>query len=196
MIKRFPFTVLLLLTALALVFLASNYLPVKLEQDLKSKHLKGGDFELLHEGRPFQLERLRGKPLILYFGYTFCPDVCPLGLSTIREVLRSSEDFEDVPALFITVDPERDTKERLKEYTAFFHSNIKGLRGSVDQLKAVSSAYGTFFRSARDKLEDGRAYTVDHSAYFYLLDAQGKLIRVLDHDTKASQISELLHKLL
>ncbi|WP_369819548.1 SCO family protein [Oleiphilus sp. HI0117] len=70
------------------------------------------------------------------------------------------------------------------------------LSGSVEQITSVSSAYGTFFRSGREKAGEGNSYTVDHSAFVYLLDDQGRLMRVLDHDVQAEQISELLHKLL
>jgi protein SCO1/2 len=110
--------------------------------------------------------------------------------------LLSSESFKDVPVLFITVDPQRDTTERLRDYTSFFHPNIKGLRGRVAQIDAVSAAYGTFYRFGSDKEEGSNEYTVDHSAYVYLLNADGELVRVFDHDVKSDEISELLHKLL
>ena len=196
MFKRVPVTLLLLVLSIAFAVLISISDAEKLERDLRAQHLKAGDFELLHNNRPFSTMQLRGKPVILYFGYTFCPDVCPVGLSRIREVLLSDETFKDVPALFVTVDPLRDSAERLKEYTSFFHPNIVGLRGDEKKIKSISAAYGTFYRSARDESVNSSEYTVDHSAYFYLLDKSGVLVRVLDHDATVQEISELLHKLM
>jgi len=196
MVNRLPFTILLVGISIAIIVLTMRFMSSDIERDIKAKYLKAGDFDLLHEGKAFSLGQLRGHPVILYFGYTYCPDVCPVGLSKIRDVLSSHEDFKDVPALFITVDPHRDDDKRLKEYTGFFHPNIIPLSGSVEQITSVSSAYGTFFRSGREKAGEGNSYTVDHSAFVYLLDDQGRLMRVLDHDVQAEQISELLHKLL
>lgn len=195
MAKRFTVTLFLLLVATVVaVFWA--WAPASIEPDLRARYLKAGDFQLEHEGKPFSLSQLQGSPVVLYFGYTFCPDVCPVGLSRIREALLSSDDFNEVPVLFITLDPDRDTTERLRDYVSFFHSNIRPLRGSIEQTSLVTGAYGAFFRSNRDESQNKEAYTVDHSAYVYLLDREGGLIRVLDHDVTASEIAELLHKLL
>lgn len=205
-ISKLPVTVSLLLFALLVYFLFEFYAVEKVAPDLKSQYLKAGDFELQHKGQPFKLSQLQGQPALIYFGYTFCPDVCPLGLSVISRLLKSREAYRDVKALFITLDPERDDQQRLQEYTSFFHENIIGLNGSVEQIRVVSQAYGTFFRknspqneTPSNTLTDTNSdinYTVDHSAYFYLLDAQGVLLRVFDHGTKPEQIAEVLDKLL
>lgn len=165
------------------------------EKDIKAKYLKGGEFTLSNEGNAFSLSSLKGQPVILYFGFTFCPDVCPVGLATIRDALNSSEQLSDIPALFITLDPERDTAQKLKDYTGFFHRNIIGLTGSLDEISAVTKTYGTYFKKSVKSDKPGD-YLVDHTAYFYLIDKQGELLRVLDHDASASELSELLLKLL
>jgi protein SCO1 len=203
---KLPVTIGLLFFALLAYFLFEFYATEKVEPDLKSQYLKAGDFELEYKGSPFSLSQLRGQPVLVYFGYTFCPDVCPVGLSVISRLLKRREAYRDVKALFITLDPERDSQVRLAEYTSFFHENILGLRGSIEQISAVSQAYGTFFRKSSSQVEAnskagadaalGDNYTVDHSAYFYLVDAQGELLRVFDHDTKQEQIAEVLDKLL
>ncbi len=163
-------------------------------KDTKAQYLQGGDFSLSNEGETFRLQDLRGQVVILYFGYTYCPDVCPLGLTVIRDALNSDTAFAGVPALFVTLDPARDTKARLNEYTQFFHPNIRGLTGSLEEIQSLAKNYGTYFK-AMDP-EEGKAYTVDHTAYFYLISEEGELMRVLDHNTRPEALAEALKTLL
>lgn len=168
----------------------------KVDKDIKAKYLKGGEIALSNEGKPFTLTSLQGQPVVLYFGFTFCPDVCPVGLATIRDALKSSESLAKVPAIFITLDPERDSRARLEEYTAFFHANIVGLTGSLKEIQDVAKRYGTYFQKSPKKDAPADDYLVDHTAYFYLIDANGELTRVLDHNASAQEISDLLLKML
>tara|TARA_R110002167_G_scaffold162994_2_gene359663 strand:+ start:195 stop:650 length:456 start_codon:yes stop_codon:yes gene_type:complete len=151
----------------------------------------------LFDEQPFELYQLKGQPVILYFGYTSCPDVCPVGLAVIRDALNSSEKFSTVPALFVTLDPARDTSERLSEYVAFFHKNIIPLRGSIEQTKSVIESYGGFLRH-NVKAHEGadKDYLVDHSAYYYLLNKNAELVRVFDHSISSSDLAEILKSLL
>lgn len=167
-----------------------------IEKDIRAQYLKGGDFQLLNNNQPFSLSQLRGKPVILYFGYTHCPDVCPVGLALIRDVLKNDEAFEKVSAIFITLDPDRDTTESLKEYTAFFHPTIIPLRGALDDTRKVVQAYGGFFRKVIPEGRENDDYLVDHSAYYYLISAEGELTRVFDHSVTVDQLSESLRPLL
>ncbi len=167
------------------------------EKDLRAQYLKAGDFELSYENQPFKLSSLKGKPLILYFGYTSCPDVCPLGLGLIRDVLNSDKQFKDIPAVFVTLDPKRDTADVLKSYTEFFHPNIVPLTGSFEEIRSVAEAYGGFVMHAplgREASED--TYRVDHSAYYYLIDANNELVRVFDHQVQPKEIASVLRRLL
>ena len=169
----------------------------ELEKDLKSQYLKAGDFQLYHDGQPFKLSSLKGRPTILYFGYTNCPDVCPVGLAVIRDALNSDLNFAAVKALFVTLDPERDNPQKMTEYAAFFHANIIALTGTVKEIRQVTDAYGTFFRRAMSASSDkDNEYTVDHSSYYYLIDQQGSLVRVLNHDTKSTELAKILSQLL
>lgn len=198
-LKKFVFTFAFMLLGLitySYVFVFSK--PV-VEKDLRSQYLKAGNFELNLGDQSFSLKQLKGKPVVLYFGYTSCPDVCPVGLALIRDALNSSEDFQDIPAIFVTLDPERDTADKLREYVAFFHKNILPLRGSVEQVKSVIEAYGGFFRFvSQDDQPDTEeiSYLVDHSTYYYLIDAQGDLIRVFDHSLTSLELAESLRTLL
>lgn len=162
-------------------------------KDTRASYLKGGDFTLSSGDGTVSLASLSGHPVILYFGYTYCPDVCPVGLAVIRDALQSDPSFVNVKALFVTVDPERDTASRLAEYVAFFHSNIIPLRGSEAEIKTVAQSYGTYFMRGT---QAGETYAVDHTAYFYLIDAGGELVRVLDHATTPEQLADALKMLL
>lgn len=189
--KKIPFTLAILAISLLTIIAAQMLRPSTPEKDLRATHLKGGDFSLTDGQKNYSLSTFKGKPLLLYFGYTFCPDVCPVGLAVIRDALNHHETLSDVPAVFVTLDPKRDHAERLKEYVGFFHPNIVALTGDPAEIKRFSAAYGTFSRSLSESESDTN-YTVDHSAYYYIIDGQGELIRVLDHDARSQEIAELL----
>lgn len=193
-LKKFTFTFVSLILC-SLIYLAWVVLTKPtIERDLRAQYLKAGDFQLELDDKPFRLSDLSGNPVILYFGYTSCPDVCPVGLAVIRDVLNSERFFDPVKVLFITLDPERDTPDKLKEYAAFFHKNILPLRGSLEDTKDVIEAYGGFFR--KGNLRGDGSYVVDHSAYYYLIDSEGRLVRVFDHSATVNDIVESLRAVL
>lgn len=180
-------------------------------EDVKAAYLPAGDFTLEHDGMAFSTSALRGQPFILYFGFTSCPDVCPLGLTVIRDALNSSLRLKQVPALFVSLDPERDTADVLKEYVGFFHENIIPLRGDLVTTQQVAKQYGTYFIKAplpnsnagtvdpsgsSDAAANEDQYTVDHTAYFFVIDKEGELKRVLDHNVKPDELAEVLKGLI
>lgn len=165
------------------------------EKDIKASYLEGGPFTLASAEGNRTLSEFSGRPVVLYFGYTYCPDICPLGLSVIRDAMKALPAGTIKPApLFVTLDPARDTTEHLKEYLAFFSPEFVGLTGSVEQIKEVAGRYGTYFMAGKPDAKGG--YTVDHTGYFYLLDKRGELMRVLDHNTTAQALALELEKLL
>ncbi len=199
--KKFVITFsLVLIVLVSYLFYMLFSKPVSVEKDIRSQYLKAGDFELSSNNQPFRLSQLRGRPVILYFGYTSCPDVCPVGLAVIRDVLNSSDEFSSVPVLFITLDPKRDTPQRLSEYVSFFHTNIIPLSGDIEQIQKVITAYGGFLRHSAingGAVEDfANDYVVDHSAYYYLINAQGELTRVLNHSVTVEEMVNYLKPLL
>jgi protein SCO1/2 len=154
---------------------------------------KGGDFVLHSWQGPLALEDLRGKVVALYFGYTHCPDVCPVGLSYLSGALKrlAPEEVAQVQVLFIGVDPARDTLEHLKEYVEYFHPAILGVSGSDEELARVARLYGAAYRRAEPE-EGTMGYAVDHTTNIYLIDRDGALTQTLAHGASAMDIQKSL----
>ena len=129
----------------------------------------GGPFELMNQdGKTVTDADFRGKPLLIFFGFTHCPDICPTTLFEVSEVFnRLGADAEKANAVFVTVDPERDTPEKLKLYLSSFHPRISALSGSEAQTEAIKKAF--FVYAKRVPLEGG-GYTMDHTSIVYLMD--------------------------
>jgi protein SCO1/2 len=136
----------------------------------------GGPFRLVdQDGKVTTDQDFKGKPFLVFFGFTHCPDVCPTALFEISEVFgKLGADAERVRALFITVDPERDTPEKLKDYLASFDSHVRGLTGDPAAVQAVTKSYRVY--SKKVPLEGGKDYTMDHTAIVYLMDKEGRFV--------------------
>jgi protein SCO1 len=135
----------------------------------------GGPFRLVDgHGRTVTDEDLKGKPFLVFFGFTHCPDVCPATLFEISEIFRHlGKDGDRAAALFITVDPERDTPTVMRDYLANFDPRLKGLTGDAQAIQDVVRAYRAYAKKV--PLESGD-YTVDHTALVYLMDKQGRFV--------------------
>lgn len=131
----------------------------------------GNSFTLTaHDGSRFESDRLKGKIVLLYFGFTSCPDVCPLELSNIGRALHELPD-DQVTGIFVTIDPSRDTVERLAAYVTFFHPDLIGLTGTEEEIRAVADQYNVSYR----RIEQGTGYTMEHPANVYVLDPEGTI---------------------
>ena len=135
----------------------------------------GGPFQLTDQsGQTVTDKEMRGRPTLIFFGFTHCPDVCPTSLFEISEVLRAmGQDADRVNAYFISVDPERDTTEAMKDYLSSFDPHLKGLTGPPEDLAKVISEYRVYAKKV--PLKDGD-YTMDHTALVYLMDRDGKFV--------------------
>jgi len=135
----------------------------------------GGPFRLTDQnGEPFSDTDLRGKSFLVFFGFTHCPDVCPTTLFDISEIMRNlGKDADRTAAVFITVDPERDTPAALKEYLSSFDPHVRGLSGDLADIAAVAKAYRVYYRKVP---LDGGDYTMDHTAIVYLMDKEGRFV--------------------
>jgi protein SCO1 len=135
----------------------------------------GGPFRLVdQDGRTVTDQDFKGRPTLVFFGFTHCPDVCPTTLFEVSEVLRAlGPDADRARAAFVTVDPERDTPAKLKEYLSSFDPHLSALTGDADAVAAMAKAYKVYWKKV--PLEGG-AYTLDHTAIVYLMDKDGKFV--------------------
>jgi protein SCO1 len=146
-----------------------------------------------HTGRPRRLEDWRGKAVVLFFGFTHCPDVCPTTLADIAQAVRSlGSDAQRVQVLMVSVDPERDTPESLAKYVTAFDPQFLGLRGDLEATKKVAADFKIYF----EKRKQGGSYTIDHSAQSYVIDPQGRLRLLVRHDRIAQDLAADLQAIL
>lgn len=157
---------------------------------------RGGDFTLRSPNGFVSLHDYKGKVVLLYFGYTFCPDICPTSLGFTTQALSAlaPEELKKVQMLFVTVDPERDTLDKLKAYTAYFHPSVLGLTGSPEEIAKVARLYGAMY--ARQNTGSAGGYVVDHSAYTYVIAPDGSLFKALDHGTPPAQVLEAIRAVM
>ena len=134
----------------------------------------GRAFELTdQEGRTVTDRDLKGHPFLVFFGFTNCPDVCPTTLFEVSEILRAlGPDADKVNAVFVTVDPERDTPDQLKDYLSSFDPHMRALTGSPATISAVAKAYRVYVK----KVPQENGYTMDHTAIVYLMDKDGRFV--------------------
>lgn len=151
----------------------------------------GGPFTLTDQTGHERTDRdFRGRLMLVYFGFTYCPDVCPTDLQAIGLALdKLGPDADQVQPVFITVDPERDTVNHLADYVPLFHPRLIGLTGSAENIRKVADAYKVYY--ARVPL-DGGDYTVDHTAYIYLMDRDGNYLGFFPPGTSADRMVEII----
>ena len=155
----------------------------------------GGPFTLTDQnGRKRSDSEFRGKLMIVYFGYTFCPDVCPADLMAITQALDAlGAAAEGIQPVFITVDPERDTT-LLKDYVAAFHPSLIGLTGSAEEIRKVANSYKAYYRQVPGERKG--EYSIDHAGILYLMGRNGKYLGFLPPQTAPEKLTEVLRKYL
>ncbi len=155
----------------------------------------GRDFSLTdHQGRHESLADFRGKAVIVFFGYTYCPDVCPTTLLEIKQALQQlGEDARRVQVLFVTLDPERDTPQMLARYVPAFDPDFLGLYGDLEQTAKVAKEFKVFYQKVPGKSPD--SYTLDHTSGIYVFDPQGRL-RLFVRPGKPAELAADLRALL
>ena len=151
----------------------------------------GGDFTLRSEFRPVSLSDFQGKVVLLFFGFTSCPDYCPTELARIASAIRilSENERNQTQALFVTIDPERDTIEKVSLYAKFFHPNILGLVGTPEQVRDVAEKYFVFYEIVKDPDSD-IAYTIDHTLTTFLIARDGRVKKLIDKHWTSTQLAE------
>lgn len=155
----------------------------------------GGPFTLIDQyGKIRSDDEFRGELMIVYFGYTFCPDVCPTDLMAITQALDAlGSKAKGIQPIFITIDPERDT-EVLAEYIKAFYPSFIGLTGSPDTIRQVAHSYKAYYRKAKDKRSGD--YSIDHSGVIYLMGRNGEYLGFVPPQTAPDRLIEILRKYL
>lgn len=154
----------------------------------------GGPFALVSTiGESVTDQSYRGKWLLIFFGYTFCPDLCPTSLNDMSVALEKlGNDANHIQPLFITVDPQRDTREVMAEYLKSFDPRIVGLTGTQAQIDSVAKAYRVY--AERQKADGDENYLVSHSGYIYLMDPRGRFVSVIQGSTPGEEIAAWVRK--
>jgi protein SCO1/2 len=162
---------------------------------MSGRHAVGGPFTLADpSGARRALADFRGKVVLLYFGYAQCPDVCPTDLAKIAGALRLlGPDADAVQPLFVTLDPQRDTPQVLREYAAAFHPRLVPLRGSEDDTRRVATAYKVFYEKAP---QPSGGYLVDHMAFTFLIDREGRYVAFFPAGTPADRMVVMIREAL
>lgn len=155
----------------------------------------GGPFELVNQdGETVTQEDFAGKYMLTYFGYTFCPDVCPTELQVMGTALdmMPKDIADEITPVFFTVDPERDTVEAIAEYVPYFHDRMVGLTGTVEQTSAAAKAYRVYYAKVipEGEPEDTDTYLMDHSSFVYLMDREGKFVRHFNYGTSPEDMAK------
>jgi len=156
----------------------------------------GGPFHLVDQnGKRVSDADFKGRYMLIFFGYTSCPDVCPTALQGVGDMLDIlGNDAAKIAPLFISVDPGRDTVDVLKAYVRNFHKNIIGLTGSVDQINAVTRAYRAYYSIGTDPTGKGENYTVNHSAYLYLMGPNGTFLTAFGYQISPQDMALKIKK--
>lgn len=197
MTKHRP-TVILLLVAAALIATVFAVYSQLERQNTATRQLDaslqfGGDFQMVDdEGMPVTQQDILGKPTVMFFGFTYCPDVCPTTLADLSDLIEKlGSDADKLNYMFVSVDPERDTPEKMHQYLSYFDERIRGLTGTPEQLAAMAKAYGVYYKKVP---LDGGSYTMDHTASVYLLNSQGGFVGTISfQENQTVALGKLQH---
>ncbi|HSR55767.1 MAG TPA: SCO family protein [Alphaproteobacteria bacterium] len=187
--------------AWALVAFVSQHRPTRVAQGgavmITPAAQIGGPFTLTdHTGKRVSDTDFRGRYMLIYFGYTFCPDVCPTELQTIARAMEIlGDDGKNIVPVFISVDPARDTVAAVKDYVAAFHPRMVGLTGSKADVEAAAKAYKVYARKAPGTEDGANDYLVDHTSHIYLVGPDGKVAALFKGGTRPETLAKELERL-
>ena len=166
-------------------------------KDGESKSFQLENFILSSPEGAVSLKDLRGSVVLLFFGFTSCADVCPISLATISHAFSflNDDELKLSKSLFISLDPERDSLEKLKKYTGYFHPNITGATGTIKELGMVAKIFGVNFEK-KNSPDSALGYVIYHSSKIFVIDPQGVLRKTIPHNTDSKLLSEQIRSLL
>lgn len=153
----------------------------------------GGPFTLTdHTGKKVTEKDFTGKYRLIYFGFTYCPAICPTELAKITSAMKLVGDkSKEIQPIFITVDPERDTTDSIAKYISMFHPSLVGLRGTAEETKAVTKAYKIYFAKVQD--ESMSDYTMDHSSFIYFMAPDDRLLRIFRMEDSPEEMAKTIN---
>lgn len=181
----------ILIASVAVVMLIRPDVSEHPVQRTSGEALVGGPFELVNgSGETVTEADFAGQYMLIYFGFTFCPDVCPTELSRISTAMEDlGTEADKVTPIFITIDPERDTPEAVGAYVDHFHPRMVGLTGTPDQIKQVAGEYRVYYKKVKDESSSAE-YTMDHTSIIYLMGPDGKFLTHFGPGTKPETMAE------
>lgn len=193
---KLSFLAVVLVAAVLVMSLAGCVRPYTYHGLLLESPKPVADFTLTAAGgKPVSLSDFRGKLTVLYFGYTFCPDICPTTLSDMAKVMKElGPKAKDVQFVMVSVDPDRDTPEKLAEYVSYFDPSFVGVTGTPDQIAAAATPFGIFYQKHEGTAASG--YLVDHTASLNVVDQEGRMRLVLPYGTAPKDVANDLSHLL
>jgi len=182
--------------AIVIAVLITKHIDSLLPKDIATQNQIGGNFTLLNQdGKTVRGTDYRDRLMLVYFGFTHCPDECPTDLALMANILKKlGNDSKKIYPIFITTDPERDNPEVMKKYLNNFSPEIIGLTGTREQIASAANMYKVFYK--KEKTNDMPEYTINHSAYMYLIGIDGKYITIFNHDTDEDKIIKEIKKYL
>ena len=167
------------------------------ETEGESATVQVESFTLDSPGGALSLKDFQGNVVLIFFGFTSCADVCPISLATISHAFSylTDDELKRSSSLFISLDPERDTMERLKKYTGYFHPNIIGVTGTMKELSMVTDIYGVKFEK-KESPDSALGYVIYHSSKIFVIDPQGQLRKTFPHNIDAQILVQQIRSLL
>lgn len=179
----------IVLISILLIFLLKPYVN-------EFKERKTYDFTLDSFDGKIKKDDFKGKVLAVYFGYTLCPDVCPTSLSTLSQALNQLNiEKDDFSAVFVSVDPQRDSLKNLNEYAKYFHPNYIGASSNKEYLDDMTKRYGSYYEKVILK-DSAMDYSVSHTSYIYIFNKNGKFVSKIDHFSNPDKIAKILEEVL
>ena len=175
----------------------ANDIAISIDKGIQTTaNLIHGDFTLTdHNGKLRTQRDFLGRLTLVYFGYTFCPDICPQALTNISQALYVLKDkVHDVNVLFVTIDPERDTASELALYLGNFHPRITALTGTPQQVEKAAQGYRVYY--AKTRHQNDSDYLLDHTSIVYVMDKRGRYLTSFNHETSPKEILAILRPLL
>jgi len=177
-------------------FTDRNYFPKMVTQKIENQDaLPGGHFTLKKQDGTIFDSKISNKLMLIYFGFTYCPDVCPTTLIKMADVIdRLGEDSDNINSIFISIDPERDKEEVIKDYVSAFHDEIIGLTGSEEQISSVAKDWGVYYQ--KEDIEGSEDYTVNHLDIIFLANANGEYVDFFPPKIQSALIVEKVRNII